>query len=160
MTPALLAMAILAQPECHMSEMQARRMAAYILTVEREFKLPTGLLASVVLAETGGRNVVARGRGKGKRGCDVGVGQIHVPECRKSLLTRYLNLRENLRQAATILTWSRSFCRDRGALLRGDKRCRRSIWGRYNPGSAEWWPKVRSIWHRIRLVTSERRPES
>lgn len=115
---------------------------ALILQAEVAAGIPEGLLVAVVTAETRGRNVVAYGRGKGKRGCDVGVAQIHVRDCNPERVRKLLDVRTNLTAATQILLWSRNFCEKRLS----DKRCRGSLWGRYNPGSPTWWPKVRAHW--------------
>jgi hypothetical protein len=144
MTAALLTLALLAQPECAISRAQASRIARESLHWEKVRGLPPGLLGAVVLAESGGRDVVARGRGKGRRGCDVGPGQIHVPGCVPRLVKRFRDLKQNLARAARILSWSRRWC-----ARRQTARCKRSPWHRYNPGSRTWWPTVRRIWRRI-----------
>lgn len=134
MTPAILALALL---------------------TEQQHKLPAGLLTAVVLAETGCRSVVARGRGAGRRGCDVGIAQIHVPGCRAADVRRVLPVGANLVAAAQVLRWSRSWC-----ARHGGARCAESLWFRYNPGSRTWAPTVRRILRRVRRVFRSRHAEA
>lgn len=109
------------------------------LLAELDAGLPPGLLVSVVAVESGGRSIVARGRGRGHRGCDVGVAQIHVPGCRIRAVRRVLPVRVNLQAATKVLSWSRLRCP-------GWSGCHGWAWGRYNPGSQAWTRKVRSTW--------------
>jgi len=129
---------------------------ALCLLTSHEQGLPAGLLTSVVLAETSGRSVVARGRGKGGLGCDVGVAQIHIPGCRPEAVAAVLPVARNLVAAARVLRWSRSWCSRRPS----SKRCSDFRWFRYNPGSRTWSSKVRRIWGVIiKLAHSTRNPE-
>lgn len=148
MMPWLLA-ALLAQPEAHIGPQSARALIQASQVMESRFRLPAGLLVAVVLAETGGRDVVARGRGKGRRGCDVGVAQIHVPGCHRSAVAAVRPLLQNLKKAAKILNWSRTRCRKSPSW----PGCRQCIWGRYNPGSSTWCLKVLEIWGRLKNGT-------
>lgn len=102
---------------------------------ELQTGLPAGLLTAVALAETGGVSVVARGRGKGRLGCDVGVAQIHRNPCDPAEVRRLLDLQTNLTEAAKVLTWSKIRCR-RSPWLRP---CRFCKWAYYNSGAAERW---------------------
>jgi hypothetical protein len=133
---------------------------ALCLLAEHDHGLPAGLLTAVVAAETGGRSVVARGRGAGRRGCDVGVAQIHVPGCRPATVRAVLDPAANLARAALILSWSRLWC----ARRRWSRRCHeRGRWHRYNTLSATWWPTVRRLWRFMGLDPERRRrdrPES
>lgn len=141
MLAALLALAMAAQPEYALRGSQARSLASEILLVERAHGLPSGLLAAVVLAESGGRSVVVRGTGRGKRGCDVGLAQIHLPDCPLALVGIMLRRLNNLEAGAIILSWSMRWCQGRGCPCPG--------W-RYNPGSRAWCPRVMEIWGRLR----------
>lgn len=144
MLPELLALAILASPHCHVSHQKALRIAKISLALERGHKLPVALISSVTLAESGGRKIIARGRGKGKRGCDVGEGQNHVPECEKARVDELRDLETNLSESAKILVWSRKKCEDHP----GWKYCHAPagcIWGGYNWGSRTWCKRVLKI---------------
>ena len=145
MTPTLLALAMLAQPECLIKRPQMVRIASLVLKVERHYGLPSSLLAAVVLTETGGRNVIAAGRGKQKMGCDVGIAQIHVPYCDQRLVNRYIDIEKNLKRSAYLLLLSKRKCTQRPNF----PGCSVSIWGRYNPGSRRWARRLLDIHSRI-----------
>jgi len=112
----------------------------------QRYDIPPSLLVSVVIAETGCRNVVVAGVGKGGRGCDVGFAQIHVPECEPSRVARLLDPYRNLKESAYILNRSR----DRCARDPAPRACRHSQWSMYNPRSTRWWKKVGKIWKSFR----------
>jgi hypothetical protein len=136
--------------------MDAGRALEVSLEVRRAataYSVPEGLLAAVVLAETGGRVVVARGRGKGRRGCDVGIAQIHVPDCDEKRVKSLLYVRKNLFQAARILHLGRGVCERHPGLWY----CKRGWWwARYNPGSRRWARRVWKTWQDIRRVADDR----
>lgn len=142
----ILVASFLAQPQCRVGPDRARAIVEAAQHSRVQFRLSEGLLLAVVLAETGGRDVVARGRGKGRLGCDVGVAQIHVPGCAKRDVDLVRPLLQNLAKGAQILSWSRSRC-VKYPRWYGCKYCR---WGRYNPGSRTWCKKVLRIWKNIR----------
>lgn len=135
-----------AQPQCRVGASKARRIVAEVQRVEARYALPSALLAAVVLAESGGLKLIARGRGKGGRGCDSGEGQIHVPDCDRRRLQRLLVLSTNLDRAGYLLARSRTFCAAHPRWVS----CRRSEWARYNGGSPTWWGRVAKIWRRLR----------
>lgn len=148
MTPALLTLAILAQPECHLSPPAARRLAQASLAAGARHGLPAGLVAAVACAESGGRRVVAYRRGKGRLGCDVGPWQLHVPGC-PGAVARLL-MRAPLRDLAEASAWLLAARRDPAATC---------PWWRYNPGSVTWCGRVMDIYRRIvayvqRLIAS------
>lgn len=147
MTPLLLALAMLAQPECRVTRGRAELLAAEVLRVERRHHLPPLLMAAVVLAESGGIPLVARGRGKGGLGCDVGPAQVHLPGCRPAArLAALAAPGRNLEAGAMVLSRSRRLCSWRASWAV----CRRSRWALYNAGSPGWWPRVAQIWARLR----------
>ena len=152
MTPHLLALAMLAQPECHVGRTRALTIATEALRQEVRYDLPRGLLVAVVLAESGGRKIVARRRGKGRRGCDSGEAQIHIPRCDERRLRRLLVLSTNLAEAARLLAQSRQTCQRRSLTP-----CEISEWALYNAGSRGGWPRVERIWERLQ---SHRAPQS
>ena len=125
---------------------------ALCLLTELEHDIPPLLLVSVVQAETRGRSVVARGRGKGRLGCDVGVAQVHVPRCVKSEVRRLLNPASNLAAGARILRWSRVRCSARPWWYG----CHGWLYGRYNPGSIRWTRTVRRYWRLWRAAARSR----
>lgn len=141
----LLTLAFLAQPECRVGHVRARLLVEAAQEASARHRLPRGLLLAVVLVESGGRNVVARGRGKGKLGCDVGPAQIHVPRCVKSRVRWLLRPARNVLVGAQILARSRRKC-SRYPWWYG---CRGGLYGRYNPGSASWGPEVRRVWSNL-----------
>jgi hypothetical protein len=142
----VLIAAFLAQSECHVGPQQAQEVVRAAQVARVRYGLPEGLLLAVVLAETGGRDVMARGRGKGRVGCDVGVAQIHVPGCFPDKVAQVRPLLQNLIKSAEILSWSRSRC----SKSPGWSGCKYCLWGRYNPGSRTWCKKVLRIWERLR----------
>ena len=103
---------------------------------------------ALAIAETGGRNLVAHGRGKNRAGADVGVFQIHCPKARPRCVKRYRRVRQSAAEAAQILTLGRRLCVSPPRAYR--KMCQRGFWARYNPGSARWARRVSSLWGRIR----------
>lgn len=140
MTPAILVLAMLSQPECRMTRDQAEQLAPIILAEERRWQLPNGLLAATVLAESGGRNIVVRHR----HGCDTGPGQVFIPKCNSRMVWLLRRPRVSLTVAASILDWSRARCL---ADHRGP--CKRSVFAHYNAGSRGWWRRVERIWRRL-----------
>lgn len=146
MTQAVLIAVLLAQPECRADHRQVQEIVKAAQVVRARYGLPEGLLLAVVLAETGARDVVARGRGRGRVGCDVGVAQIHIPGCPPAKVAQVRPLLQNLTRSAQILAWSRSRC----SKSPGWSGCKYCLWGRYNPGSRTWCKKVLRIWKRLR----------
>jgi hypothetical protein len=145
---ALLALAMLAQPETLAGKIQMQRIARAIVPVARKHQLDPTLLAAIAIAESGGRNLVARRRGRGRRGADVGVFQIHCPKARPACIRRYRDISTGAAEAAQILQQGRRLCRSPRPAYR--KICKRGFWARYNPGSVRWTKRVRSLWARIR----------
>jgi len=141
MTPTLIAALLIASPEYHGARAHAQVLAVEIERAERRHHLPALLLASVVLAESGGRNVVSAVRRCGGR--DVGPAQVHTHE--RERLQRLLVLSVNLDEGARILVRSRDLCRRRQLAY-----CRRSHWAGYNARSLTWWGRVAAIWGRLR----------
>lgn len=143
MTPALLTLALLAQPECRLSEDQARQLAPLILQAESRYQLPDGLLAAVVLAESGGRWQVSAPRHD--RGRDHGPAQIHLgPATRPVHDPR--TLAGNLLEGARLLARSRDLCLQHPRW----KPCRNGgYWALYNANSERWPHRVQRIWERI-----------
>lgn len=120
------------------------------IMAEHQHGLPAGLLTAVVMAETGGRSVVATGRGAGKLGCDVGVAQIHVPGCRPMDVAKVLPIVANLEEASNVLSRSRRWC----SIRPKHRRCINSVWHRYNPGSRTWWPAVNAFLRKFRRLST------
>lgn len=120
-------------------------LVATILSAEARYQLPPGLLAAVVMHESSGRKIVVRGVGKGRAGCDVGEGQIHVPGCDRRRMRTLLTLSVNVNEAGRLLARSRSRC-SRSVPPRF---CRRSEWAGYNAGSPGWWGRVARVWRRF-----------
>jgi hypothetical protein len=142
MNAALMALALLAQPECRVGSRQAALLAKHIVAAEEKYDLPSGILAAVVLVESAGRNVVSPVRRDGWR--DHGPAQIHsAPSSRKAR-----DLRANLLEGARLLAASRSTC----AARPGAPGCKHCPWGRYNAGSTRWCVKVLEIYHRLRII--------
>ena len=142
MTAALIALAILAQPEALCSKRVAQRLGRVSVQVEQEFKLPSGLLAAVVLAETKGLNRIRR-RGNA---CDCGYAQVRCRPCTAKCKKRLMSMRGNLRAAARKLAISRKVCGERPRA----PGCKQCIWGRYNAGSRRWCPTVMDFWKRLK----------
>jgi hypothetical protein len=153
MTPTLLALAMLAQPDVRVGRTEARRIASVILTVASEHELDPSLLAAIVIAESGGRNIVAYRRGRGRRGADVGVFQIHCPRARPSCVGRYRGLEASAREAARQLTRGRRRCED--PTRSSSRMCREGFWTCYNAGSRIWPGRVRRLWDRIKRHVAE-----
>lgn len=142
MTALLLALAMLAQPECRVSRGRAELLAAEVLRVERRHHLPPLLLAAVVLAESGGRSLVLASRG----GCDVGVAQVHVPGCAPARVAALLPPGRSLEAGALVLDRSRRLCAQWPRWG-----CCRVHWvGAYNAGSRGYAVRVLRIWRRLR----------
>lgn len=141
MTPTLLALAILAQPECRSGPLTASLLARESTRIEARLKLPRGLLAAAVLAESG---VSARVR-VDRRGCDVAWAQVRCSPCRPSCVARLLPMRANLTASARKLARSRVVCTVRP----WTKGCLVCKWGMYNPGSVSWCIKVLTIRRRL-----------
>lgn len=82
-----------------------------------------------------------------RTGCDVGVAQIHVPDCVGARVRRFLQPASGIRQGAKILAMGRARC-FAGA---GNWYCRRGWWhGRYNPASRRWAASVAAKWRVLR----------
>jgi hypothetical protein len=148
MTPTLLALAMIAQPEAQVGRKHAVQIANAIIPVAIKNRIDPTLLAAIAIAESGGRNRVAFRRGRKKRGADVGVFQIHCRSSRYSCITRFLNTEQSAAEAARILTLGRRLCRNPPAAYR--KMCKRGYWARYNPGSRRWSKRVKRLWKGIR----------
>ena len=148
MNTTLLMLAMLAQPEASVSKAQMHRIATSIIPEARKHSLDPTLLAAIAIAETGGRNLVAHGRGKNRAGADVGVFQIHCPHARPACIERYRDARQSAAEAAQILVLGRRLCVSPPKSYR--KVCQRGFWARYNPGSVRWARRVRKLWGRIR----------
>jgi hypothetical protein len=148
MNSALLALAMLAQPETAAGRMQMQRIAQAIVPVARKHRIDPTLMAAIAIAETGGRNLVAYKRGRGRRGADVGVFQIHCPRARRRCVRRFRNIKNCAAEAGRLLWLGRRLCRmpPPGYV----KVCRRGYWARYNPGSVKWARRVKDLWARIR----------
>lgn len=147
MTPTLLALAMIAQPEAQVGRKHAVHIAEAIIPVAIKNRIDPTLLAAIAIAESGGRNRVAFRRGRKKRGADVGVFQIHCRSSRYSCITRYLNTEHSAAEAARIITLGRRLCRNPPAAYR--KMCKRGYWSRYNPGSRRWSKRVKRLWKGI-----------
>ena len=144
MNTALLALAMLAQPETAAGRIQMHRIAEAIVPVARKHRIDPTLLAAIAIAETGGRNLVAYRRGKGRRGADVGVFQIHCPGARQRCIRRYRKIIYSASEAGRLLVLGRRLCRKPppGYV----KVCSRGFWARYNPGSPRWARRVADIY--------------
>lgn len=143
MISTLLTLAALADASCRGYVWEVQQLSE---SVERESvvrRLPTGLLLAVVLAETGGRNVVSQPRRCG--GWDVGYAQVHTHK--HTEIGRLRNLEQNIRTAAGLLVASRDKC----SINQRWRVCRRSPWGLYNAGSSTWSTAVHSIWRRLMM---------
>ena len=141
----LWVLAFLAQPECTVNRQTATKVVQEAMRQEQSYSLPPGMLLSVILAESGGRpSVIATGVGRGKRGCDVGVAQIHVRDCLPGRVAEMLDVEKNIEEAALILSRSRAVCG-----LRKIKCCADSRWCLYNSGSRKWGPRVHRIHRRL-----------
>ena len=146
MTAALLALAMLEQPECHVRGRALRQLATACRAAEVAHQLPAGILCSVALAETGGRWKVRREKGGS---CSVGIFQIYLPGC-PSAAVRILR-GSSTSTHADAAAW----------LLRLRWRPKsRFPWAAYNPGSKRWRVRVGAIWGRIRTVAKNARVES
>lgn len=156
MSTAILLAFVLAQPSNHCNMSLARGVAQAARKAGQRYDIPPSLLASVVVAETGCRNVVVPGVGKGRRGCDVGFAQIHVPECEPSRVAQLLDPVRNLKAAAFILDRSRDRCTRNPPAHRA---CKHSQWSLYNPRSPRWWAKVNKIWKTFKLFKRDK-PET
>ena len=155
MSVTILLAFLLAHPSNHCDMTSARAVASAAKEAGQRYDVPPSLLASVVIAETGCRNVVVPGVGKGRRGCDVGFGQIHVPECEPSRVARLLDPYRNLKEAAFILDRSRNRCGRKPA----HRACKYSQWSLYNPRSPRWFAKVNKIWKTFKLFKRDK-PET
>lgn len=153
MTPTLLTAAILAQPQCRANRSTVRRLVPLILHSSRRWRVPPEVLAAVILHETGMRNVVRCHRGKGRRGCDVGFAQIHVPRWKQNrdLVHKYRVPRHNIRRSAQILYLSRTRCKR----VR-HPRCTMCPWCFYNFGSRKWCPGMQRILRNIQRYCAEK----
>lgn len=140
---ALLTLAALAEPSCRVGPARMQAIVAEADRASRRHGLPVGLLVAVVLAESGGRNIISRRRFNGGR--DIGPAQVHVHAHDPQRLRRLLALSTNLDTGASILASSRSRC----ARHPGWAACRRSEWALYNANSKTWAPRVLRIWRRL-----------
>jgi hypothetical protein len=136
MTASLLTLALLAQPQCRIPPARAAVLAPVILEAERAHALPPGLLAAVVLAESGGRNLTSRPRFDGKR--DHGPAQIHASVAPQPWPVGLL-------EGARLLARSRARC----AAHPTWRACRRGAYALYNAGSLKWSRRVAAIWARL-----------
>jgi len=139
MTPALLALAILAQPETSraVGPRTARQLARACIRAERRHGLPPGLLCAVALAETGGRSRIRRYG----RDCDVGPWQLRVPGCPGAVVR--IMTRAGIEAQAEAAAWLLRIRRDPAGPC---------PWWRYNPGSRRWCKKVMDIQRRLTRV--------
>lgn len=135
MSAALLAMAMLAQPEASVGKRSMLRVAQAILPAAKRYKIAPAMLAAVALIETGGRNITAYKRGKGRRGADVGVFQIHCREIAddRACVARYRDVKLGAMRAAQILAMGRNIC-----MTQRRRFCKRGWWVWYNSGSRCW----------------------
>ena len=134
--------AVLAHPARRCARQTCARVVRLALAAERAHGLPGGLLVAVAGAESGWRpSVMGWRRGRGRRGCDVGVAQIHVPDCLPHLVRLIRPLGENLRAGAYLLMRSRERC----AAPAPPAACRRCPAALYNSGSATWCGRVQAI---------------
>jgi hypothetical protein len=144
MEAVLLAMAILAQPQTRCGHRQARELAEHSIRLEREYRLPPGLISAVALAESGGRaRLVIHHRGR----CEVGLGQIRV-DCDQRRVTELKRIDRNLEEAARLLDASRRKCAKHPEWAS----CRLpfgSEFGLYNANSKTWSLRVKRIRNRI-----------
>jgi hypothetical protein len=99
-------------------------------------RIPPQVLLAVVMAETRCSYRVGRPR----RGCDVGLAQIHIADCRSPEMGRLMQRRPNLFEAARILARSRTVCTGR---LSHTRQCSESVWALYNWHSRAWRRKVK-----------------
>lgn len=121
---------------------RVQELAPLILQAESRYQLPEGLLAAVVLAESGGRWQVSARRHDGGR--DYGPAQIHLgPATRPVHDPR--TLAGNLLEGARLLARSRDVC----ARHPRWKACRRGPWSLFNANSAKWPRRVDRIWRRL-----------
>jgi len=148
MNTAILALAMLAQPDSLAGRAQMHRIAKAIIPVAQKHRIDPTLLAAIAIAESGGRNLVALRRGKRRRGADVGVFQIHCPKARPTCIRRFRNIHQSAEGAAKILLRGRRLCKNPppGYV----KVCNRGYWARYNPGSSRWARRVKQLWKSIR----------
>ena len=138
MTAYLLALAMMAQPNCYRGKTQVKQVASAIMTASSEKGLDPVLMAAIVLEESGGRNIIVHGRGRFKAGSEVGPFQIHCQAANPGCINKYRKLKEGARKAASILDEGRRICRRR--IKR--RFCYRGWWSWYNPGSSHWSNKV------------------
>lgn len=141
----ILATLIHNAPESRVSKYRAKKIAVAITYAAARWRVSQTLLAAIALHESGGRNVVATGRGRGHSGCDVGVFQIHVPGCAVHRVRRFRDIIAAANRAAYLLSYGRALC------LSGAKRwyCKIHYAGRYNPGSRIWLRRVLKLWWRL-----------
>ena len=143
MTAALLALALLADPAYRAPFWQAQELAEVVRAVEVRYGLPFGILAAIVLAESGGLNLVSRRRCNGGR--DHGVAQINAVNPSRRRLALLLTLSTNLDRAGQLLASSRARCARHPRWAA----CRRWEFALYNAGSGTWPGRVRRIWRRL-----------
>ena len=143
----LMAATLLAFSEPARAATVPQRGNRLLSTLEAEYGLPDGLLDAVQAIESGRRNVVAYGRGKGGKGADVGPWQIHVPDVRSDAGQRaWWYLRQpavNASVAAYLLARSRQQCLDKDSPLSRSVACRRCPEALYNTRSDTWCGKLR-----------------
>ncbi len=119
MTAALLALALLAQPENRALPVEAQ---------------------AIAVAESGGRTIISRRRYNGSR--DHGVMQINARDLSKRRLARLLTLAVNIDRGAYLLAKSRERC----SRPRNGCRC---LEAHYCWRSATWCSRVHRIWRRL-----------
>ena len=136
---ALLTLAALAEPSCRAHPWQMHALVTEADRASRRHSLPVGLLVAVVLAESGGRNIISRRRYNGSR--DHGVMQINAHHLSKRRLALLLTLEVNTDRGASILASSRSRCAGRAC---------RCLEAHDNWNSRTWCGRVHAIWRRRR----------
>lgn len=141
---ALLALSALADPANRAHPWEVHAIVAEADRASRRHGLPVGLLVAVVLAESGGRNIISRRRRCGGR--DAGYYQVHTHAAVHVLrFRRLLSLEVNTDRGASILASSKARCARHPRWAA----CKRSSFALYNTNSETWAPRVLRIWRRL-----------
>lgn len=118
--------------------------AKAILPAAQKYNIDPVWMGALVLAESGGRNIVIYGRGRDKNGADVGAFQIHCPKASFACIQKYIDIRTASLKSTRMLARAKRLCQNPES--KHAYRCRNGWLSWYNPGSNGWHIRVMNIY--------------